>query len=119
MEHLTLQLLGKFQLFLDRSGTFLFSEEENSNNFFFIIMEQLDKIAVTEISFELVLFRPNSNCRVLIGRKSHVTALTGISFADDEAAFLAVARVHGIDDFAHLTAVQVLQEVVLHNGVFD
>ena len=52
MEHLTLQLLGKFQLFLDRSGTFLFMKKK-TRIIFFLIMEQLDKL-VTEISFELV-----------------------------------------------------------------
>ena len=39
--------------------------------------------------------------------------------ANDEAALLKFARVHGLDDLAHLTRVQILEEIVLHDCIFD
>ena len=44
---------------------------------------------------------------------------TCISFPYDVTSFIEFSWVHGIDDFAHLTRIQILEEIILHDCIFD
>ena len=46
-----------------------------------------------------------------------IEVLSRVAFLDDELPRLHSPLVHTVDDFAHLRRVEVLEEIVVHDGV--
>lgn len=54
-----------------------------------------------------------------MGLGTDQSTLTRISLSNDKAAFFKFARVHRLDNLSNLTGVQIFEEVILHDGIFD